>query len=74
VHRYTLKTEINIETHGKCHVWMLVEGTSVRLETAGGMTHRFNYAETFVMPAAAGSYRLINESAEPALLVKAFVK
>jgi hypothetical protein len=74
VHRYTLKTEIDVETNGKCQVWMLVEGTSVLLETAQGMRQRFNYAETFVIPAAAGSYRIINESAHPALLVKAFVK
>jgi mannose-6-phosphate isomerase class I len=74
VHRYTLITEINVETHGKCQVWMLVEGTSVWLETAQGMKQRFNYAETFIIPAAAGAYKLINENDKPALLVKAFVK
>jgi hypothetical protein len=74
VHRYTLKTKINVETNGKCHVWMLVEGMSVLLETAQGMKQRFNYAETFVIPAAAGSYKLTNENDKPALLVKAFVK
>jgi predicted NBD/HSP70 family sugar kinase/mannose-6-phosphate isomerase class I len=74
VHRYTLKTEVKVETGGKCHVWMLVEGASVWLETAQGMRQRFNYAETFVIPAAAGSYKLINESDKPALLVKTFVK
>jgi predicted NBD/HSP70 family sugar kinase/mannose-6-phosphate isomerase class I len=74
VHRYTLKTEIHVDTNRNCHVWMLVEGMSVLLETAQGMKQRFNYAETFVIPAAAGSYKLINENNKPALLVKAFIK
>jgi predicted NBD/HSP70 family sugar kinase/mannose-6-phosphate isomerase class I len=74
VHRYKLRTVTHLETNGKCHVWMMVEGTSVLIETAQGMTQRFNYAETFIIPAAAGSYKIINEGNKPALLVKAFVK
>jgi hypothetical protein len=74
VHRYAFDREISQETNGKCHVWMLVEGVSVLLETADGMQQHFNYAETFVIPAGARSYRLTNLSKEKAIMVKAFVK
>jgi hypothetical protein len=52
---------------------MLVEGTSV-LVKIGNDTHEFHYAETFVIPAAAKTYTVINQGAGRAKVVKAFIK
>jgi mannose-6-phosphate isomerase class I len=74
VHRLEFDNRVTIHLHGSCHALSLVEGKSVLLETTSGMRERFNYAETFVVPAAAGSYRLISEHGEPLQVIKCFVK
>jgi mannose-6-phosphate isomerase class I len=74
VHRLEFDHSMEVTTDGSCHVLSLVEGRHVLLETAHGLRQRFNYAETFVVPAAAGRYRLISEGGEPVRVVKCFIK
>ncbi len=74
IERLEFQDHFETRTENTCHVLCLVEGTSIMLETAGGLSQRFYYAETFVIPAAAGSYRLRNENAQMAKVVRAFVR
>jgi mannose-6-phosphate isomerase class I len=74
IHRYHFCDKIDIQTNNKCLVMNLVEGSSIIVETKTGLVQQFNYAETFVIPAAAGSIRIFNKSDTKAILIKAFVK
>jgi mannose-6-phosphate isomerase class I len=74
VHRLQFDTSINVRNNDSPHLLMLVEGTLIRLETCNGKSQRFNFAETFLVPAAAECYRLFNEGTSTAKVVKAFLK
>jgi hypothetical protein len=52
----------------------LVQGSSVTIETENGESAVFSYAETFVVPAGAGSLKIKNRGEGEAILVKAFIK
>jgi len=74
IFRYRFKTSICVTTNHKCHVLSLVEGKSIVVTPVHGSGLRFSYAETFVIPAIAESYQVLNESEEHAILIVAFVK
>jgi len=73
VHRWEFESEVTGSTDGSPQVMALVEGSRVIVETEQ-MRQQFNYVETFVIPAAAGKYKLINPDGGRAMVVKAFMK
>ena len=74
VHRYHFRSVIDINTDNTCLVMSLTEGQSISIETKNGFKKTFFYAETFVIPAAAQTVRIINNSSSEAILVEAFMK
>ena len=73
VHRLEFSDTITVETNGQCHVLSVVEGNTVVITTSAG-EQVFQYAETFVIPAAVASYQLRSPDATPLKVIKAFVK
>lgn len=74
IHRYKVNSSVDVRTGGKCHVLNLVEGESADVVTEGEETFHLNYAETLVVSASAGSYRIVNTSGREIMVVKAFMK
>jgi mannose-6-phosphate isomerase class I len=74
VHRMEFDQEMLVQTNDSCHVLMLVEGEALQIETADGSLQQFAFAETFVVPAAATSYKLTNLGKHRAKVIKAFLK
>ncbi|WP_212004536.1 ROK family protein [Chitinophaga sp. HK235] len=73
VDRYEFSGEMRILTNGQCHICMLVEGRQLEV-TAGNSTQRFQYAETFVIPAGTDTYTCHYDGEGKAMLVVAYVK
>jgi mannose-6-phosphate isomerase class I len=74
VYRFDFQDKFEWETDGSFNVLNLVEGGPVALETQSGYYPRFNWAETFVVPAAAGLCRLLNKGPGQAKVVMACMK
>jgi hypothetical protein len=74
VHRLDFDDEIADDTDRRFHALNLAEGEEVEVETAAGDIHPLSYAETIVIPAAVGQYRLRRTRGAPCKVVKAFVR
>jgi mannose-6-phosphate isomerase class I len=77
VHRVELDPAATSEhdTDGRFHVLNVVAGQAVRIRTAGpaAAEHMLSFAETIVIPAAVGPYRLTAIGAGPVRVVRAHV-
>ncbi|CAL1517183.1 class I mannose-6-phosphate isomerase [Chitinophaga sp. MM2321] len=74
VHRLEFDTTITIDTKGCCLVLMLVEGTSITVTVGNEPPVVYHYAETFVLPAAAGICSIKNNGEKRVKVIKAFLK
>jgi mannose-6-phosphate isomerase class I len=74
IERAEFHDTVEVLTKGTCHIMNVVDGQSAIVETADGRRERFNYAETFVVSAAAERYRLINDTGSPVKVIRAYIK
>jgi len=73
IHRYEFTGNLQINSNNQCHICVLVEGKSITVESKENSS-RFHYAETFVIPAATGNYKVITSANEKVFLIVAQVK
>ena len=62
------------DSAGRFHILNLVAGAGIVIETDRGDTHDLAYAETIVIPASVGRYRLCAKGDAPVMVVKAQVR
>lgn len=74
IQRVEMETTVSFDTNNRCIILMLVAGTAVSVKTANGAETLYQYAETFVIPAAATHFTLVNKGPEKAKVVMAFCK
>ena len=74
--RYTLSAPYTVSMDDTVHMINLVDGRSARIESVVGRFEPFtvHYAETAVVPAAVGTYRIVPEEGETIKMVVASVR
>ncbi len=75
--RYWFDRPIDLNTEGTVHMLNLVEGAAAVVESPEGAfePYEVHYAETFIVPAAVGAYRVRPKNADERIgLIKAYVR
>lgn len=73
--RHWFEDAVELECHGSVNMLNLVEGRSARVEPLdGGPALEVHYAETFIVPASVGRYRVVNTGGGVAAVVQAYVR
>jgi mannose-6-phosphate isomerase class I len=73
VDRLDFEDEIALDTSDRFHVLNLVAGEEVVVEPEGAREQRLAYAETLVVPASVGRYRIRRRRGPPCKVIKALV-
>jgi predicted NBD/HSP70 family sugar kinase/mannose-6-phosphate isomerase class I len=73
IFRFEFKDRLEVKNKGQAHVLSLVEGQKIKI-TTGERSMVIHYAETFVVPAAAQKYELINLGESAVKVIQASVK
>jgi hypothetical protein len=73
VHRLDFDEAGECDTAGRFHVLNLVAGEEAEIVTEHGDVHPLAYAETIVVPADVGRYRIRRARGSACKVVKAFV-
>ncbi|MDC0635246.1 ROK family protein [Flavobacteriaceae bacterium] len=73
IFRYEFHNKMEVKTNNQCHILNLVEGSKIKV-IAGDRSMVIKYAETFVIPAKAESYTIINLGDTEAKVIQSNVK
>lgn len=75
IQRLTFQSDMDCDTDGSPHIMMVTEGEGVYIEAEGlSEPMRFNYAETFVIPAGAKHYTLHAIGDKPVVIMQSFMR
>ena len=74
--RYEIKTVCSLDTKNNVNMLNLVEGDAAVIESPTGAFEPFevHYAETFILPAAAGQYTIRPATDTPIKVIRAYVR